>query len=49
MKDVENVIPGELHIPTRVEGDNKWRSNGWTEMQTLPEESISNVKFNSPS
>ena len=28
MKDVENVIPGELHIPTRVEGDNKWRY--WT-------------------
>ena len=42
-------MAGELHIPTRVEGENKWRTNGWTEMQTLPEDSIPSVKYSSPS
>jgi hypothetical protein len=50
IKDAEKHLEGELHFPTRSDNENKWRTNGWTEMQTLPDqETISNGKFSSPS
>ena len=49
LKDAERFMEEELHIPTRREGENIGNSSGWTEMQTLPEDAIPNIKFNSPS
>ena len=49
LKDAEKYLEDELHIPTRRDGENKIETNGWTEMQSLPEEPLPNIKFNSPS
>ena len=49
MKDAERFMEEELHIPTRKEGDSTGNTNGWTEMQSLPEDPIPSIKFNSPS
>ena len=49
MKDAEKYLERELHIPTRREGESTGNTNGWTEMQALPEEPIPNIKFSSPS
>ena len=49
MKDAERFMEEELHIPTRRDGDSTGNTNGWTEMQSIPEDPIPSIKFNSPS